>query len=271
MRKRYKPQRIGLNPEWFEIYIFKPLAVVLLFAVVITSVFLKYRSYAADKAIKESEQRIIQESIAAEEKAIAESKKAKEEEKLEKERQRESLAMIEVETRRINTLYENTISQKVCPIGTYLKNSELKKVGRVVGYYGLEVKTNNDWNFNIDTNGTIPEEITMIGYAEYTKSLKAQKEREEKRYKKENAIKLQQLIDEELAEQTRKTKEFYGKNTDHLFITYHGKKYKVMEIKGNELIILEKGKKWKKSNYETIDAYDSDIKVIPYIDYEINR
>ena len=68
MRKRYKPQRIGLNPKWFEIYIFKPLAVVLLFAVVITSVFIKYRSYAADKAIKESEQRIIQESIAAEEK-----------------------------------------------------------------------------------------------------------------------------------------------------------------------------------------------------------
>ena len=136
-----------------------------------------------------------------------ESIRAKEEARREEELKQESIKQIELEKQRTNTLYENQVSKKVCPIGTYLRNNELKKVGRVTGYYGLEIVTNNDWKFEIDTNGVMPDFVDIIGYSEYTKSLQKQQQQEIKKNKSENARKLQQLIDVEIAELTKKTKE----------------------------------------------------------------
>lgn len=265
MRRKYKAQRIGLNPEWFKKYIFRPMIKVGLIAAVMTFAYCQYNAYSEKKAIEENEKRIVEESIAAEEKAKQESIRAKEEAKLEEERKKESLAQIEIERRRTNTLYENKVSKKIVPVGTYLKNNKLNKVGRVIGYYGLEVITNNDWNFTIDGNGVIPDEVIIIGYAEYTNKLKIQKEQEEKRNRKENASKLQQLIDDEINEQTQKTKLNFG-NFNHFIL--NNKKYRLIKIIGNNLIVLEKGMKDKKYNYKTI-SYTKEIKPIDYTTYEI--
>ena len=267
MQRRYKPQRVGLNPKWFEIHIFRPLFKICIIAAVITFAYCQYNAYSEKKAIELEEQKLIDESIAAEEREKQESIRVKEEAKKEEEARKESLAKIEVETRKNNTLYENKVSKKVCPIGTYLRNDKLNKVGRVIGYYGLEIMTNNDWNFTIDGNGVIPEEITIIGYAEYTKKLKAQKEQEEKKNRKENANKLQQLINEELQEQSKKTKSYFG-NYDHFIL--NNKKYRIIKIVGNDLIVLEKYKKDKKYNYETMH-YSEDMKPIDYVTYETEK
>ena len=267
MRRKYKPQRIGLNPKWFEIYIFRPLIKIGLIVAVITFAYFQYTAYSEKRAIEMEEQRLIDESIAAEERIKQEIKRAKEEARREEEARKESIAKIEVETRKNNTLYENKVSKKVCPIGTYLRNDNLNKVGRVVGYYGLEIITNNDWNFTIDGNGIIPDEVVIIGYAEYAKSLKKQKEQEEKKNRKENATKLQQLIDEEIQEQTKRTKQIFGNYTHFIF---NNKKYRIIKIVGSDLIVLEKYKKDKKSNYETIH-YSEDMEPIGYVTYETEK
>ena len=267
MRRRYKPQRVGLNPKWFEIRIFRPLFKICLIAAVITFAYFQYVAYSEKRTIELEEKRAVEESIAAEERLKQESIRAKEEARREEDARKESLAKIEVETRKNNTLYENKVSKKVCPIGTYLRNDKLNKVGRVIGYYGLEIITNNDWKFNIDGNGVMPKEVVMIGYAEYAKALKLQKEQEEKNNRKNNATKLQQLIDEEIQEQTNRTKQIFG-NYTHFIL--NNKKYRIIDIIGNDLIVLEKYKKDKKYNYETMH-YSKDMKPIDYVTYETER
>ena len=266
-RRKHRPQRVGLNPEWFKVYVFKPMFKILSIAAVITFAYCQYNAYSEKRTIEECERKIIEESIAAEERAIEESKKAKQEALLEEERKRESLARIEVETRRNNTLHENKVSKKYCPIGTYVRNDKINKVGRIIGYYGLEIITNNEWNFMIDGNGVIPDEVVIIGYAGYTKKLKAQKEKEEQKNRKENAAKLQQLIDEEIREQSDITKSYFG-NYNHFVL--NNKKYRIIKIVGSDLIVLEKYKKDKKYNYETLH-YTKDMKPIDYVTYETER
>ena len=263
MRRKYKPQKIGLNPNWFKKYIFEPMIKVCTIAAVITFVLYQYNSYSEKRAIIEKEERLIKESIAAEEREKQESIRVKEEAKIEEERKKESLAQIEIERRKTNTLYENKVSKKIVPVGTYLKNNKLNKVGRVISYYGLEVITNNDWNFTIDGNGVIPDEVVIIGYAEYTNRLKAQKEKEEKKNRKTNADKLQQLLDDELRELTKKTKAKL--RTPYILIGTQ--KYRVWEIKGDQLYCTKKNDRKKKSNYVQI-TYTDKIKCLNYIDYE---
>lgn len=263
--RKYKPQKFGLNPEWVELRITKPGLKIIICALVIYAIITNVSNYASNKALEREEQKIIQESINAEESIIAESKKAKEIAMAEEKVKQESLAQIEVERRRTNTLYENKVSKKVVPIGTYLRNSKLNKFGRVVGYYGLEIITNNDWNFEIAGNGVIPDEITIIGYAEYARKLKAQKEAEEKKNQLANASKTQKIIDEELKHQTEITKSKFG-NFNHFKLGT--KYYRIMKIVGTEVVCLEHKKRDKKSNYERIEYSDRMI-AIDYITYEL--
>ena len=263
MRRRYKPQIVGLNPKWFEIRIFRPLFKICLITAVITFAYCKFNAYSEKKAIELEEQRAAEESIAAEERKKQESIRAKEQEEREEELKRESIKQIELEKQRTNTLYENKISKRICPVGTYLRNNQLKKVGRVTGYYGLEVVTNNDWKFDIDTNGNMPNFVDIIGYSEYTKSLQKQQQQEIKKNRLENAQKLQQLIDVEIAELTKKTKEKLSTN----FIRLGEELYRVWDIKGDQLFCIKKGTRKKKSNYIQI-TYSDMIKCISYIEYE---
>lgn len=263
--RKYKPQKFGLNPKWVEKYITKPLLKITVCAIVIFIAYSIFQSYANYKAIEQEETRIIAESISAEESIIAESMRAKEQARIEEEAKKESLARIEVETRRTNTLYENQVSKKVCPIGTYLRNDKTHKVGRVIKHYGLEIITNNDWQFTLDPEKTeLPKNISMIGYAEYARTLKKQKEAEEKKNRVENASKIQKLLDEELKQQTEITRAKFG-NLNHFKLG--SKYYRVMKIVGTEVICLEHKKRDKKSNYERIEYSDQMIP-IDYITYE---
>ncbi len=263
MRRKYKPQKIGLNPNWFKKYIFEPMIKVCTIAAVITFVLYQYNSYSEKRAIIEKEERLIKESIAAEERAKEESIRVKEEEKREEERKKESLAQIEIERRKTNTLYEDKITKKAIDGKKYWRNNKTMKVGKVDRIYGLEVITNNDWSFEIDKVDGIPKEVVNIGYVEYINRLKAQKEREEKKNRKINADKLQQLLDDELRELTEKTKAKL--RTPYILIGTQ--KYRVWEIKGDQLYCTKKNDRKKKSNYVQI-TYTDKIKCLNYIDYE---
>lgn len=266
--KKYKKQLLGINPEWVKRYIITPLTYMTIIVIILVVATKKYIAYAEEKAEREAEQLVLEESrrLEEEEKLKAEIQKqlkAEEEKKIQ-----ESIKQAEVEKRRTNTLYENKVSKEKCPIGTYLRNDKTKKVGRVVGYYGLEVITNNEWNFTLDGNGIYPKEIKEIGNVEYIKKLKAQKKREEEKQKKEDALRIQKILEEEIAKQTKETKAYYG-NYNH--IEYKGVKYRIIDIKGDELTILQKGQRKKKNNYKYLNAYAPEIKMIGWREYEIRR
>lgn len=265
--RKYKNQWFGLNPKWVEKNITKPMLKITICIVIIIMAFSICQSIAKQKELEQEETRIIAESISAEESIIAESKRAKAEAIAEEKARQESLAKIEVERRKTNTLYENEVSKKVVPVGTYLRNSKINKVGRVVGYYGFEVITNNEWNFELDGNGVIPDEVVIIGYAEYARKLKAQKEHEKKNNQKANASKTQKIIDEELKHQEEIIKSKFGNRTHFKLGT---KYYRVMKIVGTEVICLEHKKRDKKSNYERIE-YSDKMKPIDYTTYELEK
>ena len=264
--KRSRKQIIGLNPEWIIRYIITPLGVLGLILLTAITINVKYTTYATEKQKAEEEARIIQESIEAEELVLQLERHKNTQRRLEEERRANEIKQAELEKQRTNTLYENQVSKKVCPIGTYLRNDKTKKVGRVVGYYGLEVITNNDWNVVIDSNGTKPDEITEIGYAEYIRTLQRQKEKEEKKQNRENAKKIQQILDEEIKQLTSKTKAYLG---DYKHIEYQGKKYRIVDIKGEELTLLEQRKRNKKTNYVYLNAYEEGIRKIHWREFEI--
>ena len=266
--RKYKPQKFGLNPEWVELRITKPGLKIIICALVIYAIITNVSNYASNKALEREEQKIIQESISAEESIIAESKRAKAEAIAEEKAKQESLAKIEVEVRKVNALYEDKITKKAIEGKKYWRNNKTMKVGKVERIYGLEVITNNDWSFMIDkVDGSVPKEVVNIGYAEYARTLKKQKETEEKKNQKANASKIQKLIDDEIKAQTEITKSKFGKFT-HFKL---GKKYyRVMKIVGTEVICLEHKKRDKKSNYERIE-YSDRMQPIDYISYELEK
>ena len=265
--KKNRRQLIGIRKEWVELYILRPMVVILTLAIFAIFVVVNYKTYATEKAEKEriAESELVEKR--AIEKSIAESERIKALRLQEEENKRESLAQVEIETRKTNTLYENKVSKNIMPIGTYLRNDKLNKVGQVVGYYGLEVITNNEWNFKLDENGIAPEEIEQIGYAEYMRRLKKEKELAEKKKQRENASNIQKLIDEEIAKRTTETKKLFG-NYTHFELD--GVKYRLIEIVGNEVIAIPKGQRNKKNNYKYI-LYTDKIKLITCKEFEIER
>lgn len=264
--RKYKSQKIGINPEWVKLYIIKPLSIVFVIAMIMILALNKYQTYATEKAEKESQEAILKESLKAIEDERLKELREQEEIRLERAKHNEYLAQIEIERRKTNTLHENQVSKKILPIGTYLMNNELKKVGRVIGYYGLEVITNNDWNIILDENGTIPKEIEMIGFKRYDKELKKQLDRE-KKISPEQAYKTNQIYEQERAEQKQKVKEKFG-NKKYIYIKFEGKKYFVKDIQGYELILKEQGSK----NKIMINAYDKRLKEItPKEYYEVQN
>lgn len=265
--RKYNPQRFGLNPEWVNHYIKRPLTKIVIIGLALFALFTYCKIYAEHKAQEEHEHQVIQESISAEESIIAESKRAKEIAMQEEEAKKESLAKIEIEKRKTNALWEDKVTKKVIDGKKYWRNNKTKKVGKVDRIYGLEVVTNNDWSFTLNGNGNIPEEVVNIGYAEYAKTLKKQKEAEEKKNRIENASKIQKLIDEELREQTEQTKAKFHNLTHFKLGT---KYYRVMKIIGSDIIALEHKKRDKKSNYETLPYSDAMIP-IDYNTYELER
>ena len=264
-RKKYKPQRIGIRPEWVRQYITIPVCKITLCSLVIISIFTHCKNYAEEKARHESEKIMLEESINTEESIIAESKRAKAQMEQEEKAKQESLAQIEVERRRTNTLYEDKITKRVIDGKKYWRNNKTLVVGKVDRIYGLEVITNNNWSFMIDAvDGSVPEEVVNIGYAEYTKSLKAQKEREAKKLNKENADRIQSIIDKDIAELTKEVRAKL--TTDYIRL---GKElYRVWEIKGDQLYCTKKGQKKKKNNYIQI-TYSDMIECIDYVSYEV--
>ena len=269
--RKYKPQKFGLNPLWVEKYILKPFTVIIAAASIVTIVVIQYKTYAEERAEIEKQEAIAKSEQRAIEESIAESKRAKEEARIEEEKMKVSLAQVEVETRRTNALYENKITKKVIDGKKYWRNNKIKKVGKVDKIYGLEVVTNNDWSFMLDTNGNLPDEIVNIGYAEYARTLKRQKEREEKRNSIENANKIQQLIDAEMREQEKTIKDkLYIYKDNYHYIEIDNTKYKIIRIIGNDLIVLKKGDKEKKYNYKTM-PYSDQMKPITYMNYELEK
>lgn len=264
--KKLRHQRLGVNSEWVIRYIITPLAMLILTIFIILGASVSYTEYATAKAIAEEEAERIKESARAEEMAKQEEIRLQNLRQLEEEKWQNEIKQAELERQRTNTLYENQVSKRKCSIGTYLRNDKTKKVGRVVGYYGLEVITNNEWNYTLDSNGNKPGEITEIGYVEYIRTLKRQKEQEEKKLKKENAKKIQKILDEELKIQTEKTKSYMG-NYKH--IEYNNKKYRVVDINGEELILLEQKMRNKKTNYIYLNAYANGVKKISWREFEI--
>lgn len=266
--RKYKPQKFGLNPEWVELRITKPGLKIIICALVIYAIITNVSNYASNKALEREEQKIIQESISAEESIIAESKRAKAEAIAEEKAKQESLAKIEVEVRKANALYEDKITKKAIEGKKYWRNNKTMKVGKVERIYGLEVITNNDWSFMIDkVDGSVPKEVVNIGYAEYARTLKKQKETEERKNQKANASKIQKLIDDEIKAQTEITKSKFG-NFNHFKLGT--KYYRVMKIVGTEVICLEHKKRDKKSNYERIE-YSDKMKPIDYTTYEFEK
>ncbi len=264
--KRYKPQRFGINPEWVEKNIKKPMFKITICVVIIIMALTICQSIAKQKEIEQEETRIIAESISAEELIIAESKRAKEQARIEEEAKKESIVKIEVEVRKTNTLYENKITKKAIDGKKYWRNNKTMKVGKVKSIYGLEVITNNDWSFVIDkVDGSVPKEIVNIGYAEYARTLKKQKEAEERKNQKANASKIQKLIDDEIKAQTEITKSKFG-NFNHFKLGT--KYYRIMKIVGTEIVCLEHKKRDKKNNYEKIE-YSDKMQPIDYITYEL--
>lgn len=264
MHRKYKKQIIGINPKWVEIYILKPMSIIIILGLFIAMGIMRFKAYAIEQAEIESERAIAEAQEAAVRESIAAVELQAQLKQDEEERIKESEKAVAVERQRTNTLYENEVSKKIAPIGTYLRNNTNKKVGRVVGYYGLEIITNNEWNFTLDPEKTeLPEDITMIGYAEYTRKLKAQKEREEKLNRLANANQIQKLIDEEIARQTAETREKL--NTGYFELD--GTKYRIVDIKGTEITVIKQRERKQRKNYKTME-YSDKMKSIPYRDFE---
>lgn len=261
--KKYKPQKFGLNPEWVKIYIIKPLSIIFVLAVIMVVAINKYNSYANEKAERESIEAI--ERAEREAEMLAEESRQREQEQIreERERKQESIAQAEIEKRKTNTLYEDKITKKVIEGKKYWRNNKLKKVGKVERVYGLDVITNNDWQFTLDKNGNIPSEVVNIGYHEYIKELKRQKEREEKRQQLENAYKTNELYEQESSEQKKKVIEYFGGDIKHKHFIFEGKKYKIKNVDGRELRLIEKSTR----NTILIDAYDPRLKKISVDEY----
>lgn len=266
--RKYKNQWFGLNPKWVEKNITKPMLKITICIVIIIMAFSICQSIAKQKELEQEETRIIAESISAEESIIAESKRAKAEAIAEEKAKQESLAKIEVEVRKANALYEDKITKKAIEGKKYWRNNKTMKVGKVERIYGLEVITNNDWSFMIDkVDGSVPKEVVNIGYAEYARTLKKQKETEERKNQKANASKIQKLIDDEIKAQTEITKSKFGKFTHFKLGT---KYYRIMKIVGTEVICLEHKKRDKKTNYERIE-YSDRMQPVDYTTYEIEK
>ena len=262
--RKHKPQKFGLNPEWVKIYILQPLSIIIAVAVIMIIALNKYNAYAHEKAEKESIAEI--ERAEREVRLITEQEYQREQEQIreERERQKESIAKVEVERRKTNTLYEDQITKKVIEGKKYWRNNELKKVGKVESIYGLDVITNNDWQFTLDTNGNIPSEVVNIGYNEYIKELKKQKEQAEKTKKTDQATlyKINQIYEQERAEQKKLVEQHFG-NKKYIYLKFEGKKYLVKEIDGRTLKMQEQKTKEK----ILIDAYDKRLQVITPREY----
>ena len=261
--KRHKSQKFGLNPEWAKKYILKPLSIIIAVAAIMIIALNKYNSYASEKAERESIEAIARAERDAEEKAKQESIREKAEQQAEKQRQEESIAQAEIEKRKSNTLYEDMITKKVIEGKKYWRNNKLNKVGKVESIYGLDVITNNNWQFTLDTNGNIPSEVVNIGYPEYIKALKKQKESEEKKHQIENAYKTNELYEHVRSEQKKKVIEYFGGDIKHKHFIFEGKKYKIKEVDGRELRLIEKNTR----KTILIDAYDPRLKKISVDEY----
>ena len=66
-------------------------------------------------------------------------------------------------------MFDTKLAKRICPIGTYVEDTELKLVGRVNEIYGLCIYTDNNWAFTLLETGELPENITYLSYREYKK------------------------------------------------------------------------------------------------------
>lgn len=191
----------------------------------------------------------------------------KEKERLEKELQLKKESEIAAQQQRVNAEYETKVSQKHCPKGTYLYNKDLNKVGRVIGYYGLQVNTDGGWFFSLnEVDGSYPSNILEIGWKDFNKRLA--KEITNKKLTNEEVYQLKQRYEDSIKEETRKTQEKYMwfERSKLVYIKYKNICYKVIDIKGRELKCV-RGPKNKSQKY-TFDGYDKDIEQITYREYD---
>lgn len=263
MRKKYKNQIIGINPEFIKLYILKPLTIILVVAAFVSISIQKYNSYANEKAERESIEALQKAELEEEERLKESIRKRQEEIENENKRKRESIEKAEIEKRITNTLYEDTITKKVIDGKKYWRNDTTKKVGKVEKIYGLEVVTNNNWSFELDDNGNLPEDVINIGYREYIQELKKQKIKESATNPME-VYKIEQQYNEARAEERKQVLKKFN-NKKYIYIRFEDKKYFVKKIDGRDLILQEQGTGKK----IMLDAYDERITEITAKQYYI--
>ncbi len=253
--KKYRSQKFGLNPEWVRQKVILILTAIIIGLGIMLVMRIvnehQERVYASEMA--ELEEKI---RIANEESESREREREKQEQIEYQKRIEESIKAAEIEKNKANALYENEVSKKVCPVGTYLKNIETKKVGRVIRYYGLRVVTDADWWFDITNTGEIPKEIQVIGWREYSETMKKQIEKAGDQQEE-----MSRNYHDEYVRQTYITKSMFP---DHTFVIYKNKKYSVKGWEGGNVVLKPKNRK-----EETIRVFrEEPMKKISYIEFE---
>ena len=238
--KKHKPQKFGLNPKWVQIYIIIPMTTILTCAVLISILHTQYITYAQAKSERESLEKIAEESRIAKIKADKEKWLNEELARLEKQRHQESLEREAIEVRKRNTLYENEISKKYCPIGTYILDKDTGKVGQANNYNGLRVLTNGDVFFDINEDGTLPDHITFISAKKYSQELEKQIDKSIG----QNKYELEKQYKEWFDKETAYTKSMWMPQK-YNYVKYKGEKYIVRDCEGGNVILKKNRQKQK--------------------------
>lgn len=256
--KKYKPNRIGLNPEWFKIYVFIPLLVIVTIVISLFFVKLQVENYIEQKTEQES----IRESEMIEEESIKESESIerylKESIRKEYENRIHKSKISNAEDMNDNEKYKNSLLKEKWPHGTYVYDKN-KDIYGVVSYCEIPVVyTKEGWSFEVNYDNFQNNNIIQTGWLQWHNWTK--KQEKNKKLSKEEKDKLDQIIKEENVSRTRNAKKIFPPNPVHGKCFYKGDYYFIYDWNNGLLKLKNAISNEKKYLYVYYD--DKDIRTI---------
>lgn len=166
MMSKYRHRRIHTSIYWDRVAIMfgLPLLATCLLISVVFKLESEYANYQESKRI-EQEQKEQKEQLEKEELARKQEQEQMQHEiELRKEQSRiETLKNVQD----CRVKYDTKLAKEICPIGTYVEDTNEHLIGRVNKIYGLCIYTDNDWAFTLLDTGELPTHIMFLSYREY--------------------------------------------------------------------------------------------------------
>lgn len=256
MKKNKKERKIGLNPEWFKIYLVMPIMVILL--IIMTFFYSKnrYIDYIENKYEQES----IAESKKSEQESIAESESYKryleESYELEIKKKAEIEKAERTKQQHLNTEYQNKIFSNYWKKGTYVYDKKNKRYGIVSHCQIPHVITLEGWYFVADeSNDFKNSDIEMTGWLQWHNWTMKQLSKKGK----EQSDKLKKIIEEEEQKREINAKKIFPKNPKYGYCKYDNEYYYILSWKNGVLKLRNRHEPVQNARYLYVEYDDPKI------------